>query len=112
MKELRFLLLLLFICFFSKEITAQDSNSYKTEAFTTFINKLEKKFDVRFSYESELIDSIKTPSNYIDFKLDSLIETLEIDNLLRFEKLSPRFFLIKLDVNDKQKKKLSGSGNK
>jgi len=112
MKELRLILILFFICFLSNRIAAQNSINYKTEDFTTFINKVEKKFDIRFSYQSELIDSIKTPSTYIDYKLDSLLEVLEIKNLLKFERLSPRFFLIKLDVNDKQKKKLSRSSNK
>lgn len=99
---LAFFIMLLAIVGFSQE-------TGKQKVFKEIIPEIEKKYNVRFSYNAELLDTLKLPEIDYNIPLDSLLNQieLELESKVKFEKLNSRFITVKWDdLKKKETEKL------
>ncbi|WP_196887081.1 FecR domain-containing protein [Aureivirga sp. CE67] len=80
-------------------VFAQKKNTYtcnfKNTALKSALSKIEDHFDIRFSYESNLIETIQISASDKDLNLEELIQVLESKTNLQFDLISEKYYVIR-----------------
>lgn len=74
--------------------------SFESANLKEVLNKLESKFDVRFSYCDDIANHYKFSFEISDASLDIIIAKLQQETQLIFEKISSRYIIVKVDETE------------
>ncbi|WP_196895436.1 FecR domain-containing protein [Aureivirga marina] len=94
---MRVFLSILFLCI-TISVYAQKENTYtcnfQNASLQNALSDLEKHFEIRFSYESKLIENVQISLQEKDKKLEEIISILEEKTILDFKILSNKYIVI------------------
>ncbi|MFT7034443.1 MAG: hypothetical protein ACJA2S_002957 [Cyclobacteriaceae bacterium] len=89
------LVLMICACFFPIGLKAQAVNSVESTPLITVLSFLEKKYDILFSYNAEVVSLMKTEVSYENMPLEECLQEIATGVGLEIEKASGKYYLIR-----------------
>jgi hypothetical protein len=105
MKKICLLILILIpLVVFSQEKTTFSFDFNKTK-ITKILSILEKKYDIKFSYVDKILRNKKTSLNIKSAKLIQVLNQIELNSTLKFNKINDRYYSVSKSKKTKSKRK-------
>jgi hypothetical protein len=99
-------LIVVFALLLSQAVFSQEtmSRSYEESSLTEILKDVEKRFNVKFSFNSEIIEGKQITATFNEISLEDVLFKIEIEFHIQFNKISERYYtIVKQELNTSSK---------